>query len=221
MKALIIEDDHRSAIHTRNGLQQMGYESDIATTANAAMTLLEKQTYDLAIVDVGLPDYSGLEVIRSLRASGSELPIIILSASGTPADKVSGLRIGADDYLQKDATMDELQARVDAVRRRYTRGYNGLITVGDITIDPRVHSVTRNGRAIRLSAELYQILEYLVQNQGRVISERQILDKVWGFGFTPSSNVVGAQIYRLKDKLNADGEADRISCVRGLGYVFS
>ena len=220
MTAIIIEDDKAQAEFVREALERHGYTCTCVTDGEEGYFKLKAGDYGLALVDIMLPTMSGLEVIRRIREDGKLLPIIVLSQLTEVADRVSGLERGADDYLCKPFSMDELIARIQAVQRRLTpaRG-ESLLIYEDLVVDPVRQSVTRAGKAIELTPFEYAILEYMLRNVGRTISASTILERVWDMHATMSKNLVEVRMHKLRRALCTFGGRDLITNKRGLGYV--
>lgn len=220
MRVIIIEDDFETASFVTNGLEDLGYECTVSSSAESGLKQLTNKSYDLAVVDIQLPGISGLELVRRLREQGNRIPILILSSLGQPADKICGLNIGADDYLAKPFALNELTARVNALLRRSTAPRaDRPIRIRDILIDTKNRKVIRNGRNISLTAQEYKILEYLASNPGRVLTVKMILQEVWRYDSVPITTVVETRMCVLRKKLCANGEKNVIHTVRGFGYV--
>jgi two-component system OmpR family response regulator len=167
-----------------------------------------------------LPKKDGLTIIREIRNSGSSLPIIVLSARGSVDARIQGLEAGADDYIPKPFSIAELLARVQTVMRRISQIENStVLKVEDLEMDLVSHRVTRNGRKIELQPLEYQLLEYLMRNKGRVVTKNTILERVWDYDFDPHTNVVEARVYKLREKIEREGEKRLITTIRGFGYV--
>ena len=180
--------------------------------------MLANGGYDVAILDRMLPDVDGLDVLREIRGRGISTPVIILSALGSTDERVRGLSAGADDYLPKPFSIDELVARIYVVTRRVSRADDEKLVFKDISLDMKNRVVHRNGRLIDLTGLEYKLLELFMLNPGRKMSAGFILDKVWDFD-SAKTNVVEAKIYAIRKKLNGPGEEDRIVNRRGLGYA--
>lgn len=218
MKALIVEDNMKLARYIENGLCRGGFTCAIAAEGQTALELLAEKTYDIVILDIMLPGISGLEVMRRAREAGVRTPIVILSALGETADRIAGLRAGADDYLPKPFSFDELEARVQAVlRRTASAASENTLVYKDLAIDRARREVRRGTRAITLTDLEFRLLEYFMRNPERRLPARLLLEKVWNFD-SSLTNVVEARIYALNRKLSEDGEPRRIVNVRGLGY---
>lgn len=220
MTAIIIEDDKAQAEFVREALERHGYMCTCVADGEEGYFNLKAGDYGLALVDIMLPTMSGLEVIRRIREDGKRLPIIVLSQLTEVADRVSGLERGADDYLCKPFSMDELIARIQAVKRRLTpaRG-ESLLVYEDLVVDPVRQAATRAGNPIELTPYEYAILEYMLRNVGRTISAATILERVWDMHATMNKNLVAVRMHKLRHALCAFGGRDLITTKRGLGYV--
>lgn len=216
-RILVIEDERDIADFIRRGLVLKGYEVDVAYDGEQGLAAARERMPDLVVLDLMLPGIDGIEACRRLRAVG-DVPIIILTARDSVADKVEGLEAGADDYVTKPFAFDELMARVRAaLRRRAPAG--AVISVGDLTIRPESREVERGGRAIELTAREYDLLEFLARNEGKVMDKQTIFEKVWGYDFEIESDAIKVYVRYLRKKLNAAGEPDLIRAVRGVGYM--
>jgi two-component system OmpR family response regulator/two-component system response regulator QseB len=185
--------------------------------AAAAQATLASERFDLVLLDLGLPQGNGLDVLRGLRSRGDATPVIVLTARDGPGDRVAGLDAGADDYLVKPFDLDELGARIRAVLRRQAGRAQPLQTHGGVTLDPATRQVTRDGRPVLLSAREYAVLELLMQRPGAVLSRAQIEDRLYGWGEEIESNAVSVYVHQLRKKLGADF----IRSMRGVGYFLS
>jgi len=225
MRVLIVDDDRPSLKMTAFLLREEGYTVFTADNGQEALRLVDEKTPDLLVLDVMMPGIDGLEVTRRLRRNSS-LPIIILSAKGETSDRVSGLDVGADDYLAKPFEPSELLARVRSVLRRaeaFTFGEpQNQLSVGGFRMDPVNNTVTvPDGRVIELTPIEFRLLHYLVRNNGRVLSHEQLLNTVWGYDYEGYSNQVAVYIRRLRTKLEPDPDNPRyLITTRGIGYKF-
>lgn len=220
MRILIVEDDDRVAEFVAEGFRREGNVPVCAHDGKEGLDFALQGGFDAAVVDIMLPRMNGLELIGKLRASGSDLPIIVLSARSSVDAKIEGLGVGADDYLSKPFSIAELIARVQALLRRANPVLKDpVLRVADLELDPTTHRVTRAGRRIELQPLEYQLLEYLMRNRGRVVSKTTIMDRVWDYSFDPHTNVVECRVSRLRGKITAHGEKELIHTSRGFGYV--
>ena len=220
MRVLLVEDDIGIASFIVKGLKQAGFVTEHATDGPGGLHWLSTQSFDVAIVDVMLPEMDGLTLIRTVRQRDINTPVLILSAKSAIDDRVKGLEHGGDDYLVKPFAFSELLARLQALMRRAHRmSEPASITVGPLRMDLIGHKVERDGRAIDLQLREFALLEYLMRNAGRVVSKTMIMEHVWDYNFDPETNVVEAHICRLRDKLDRGFSAKLIHTIRGAGYV--
>ena len=220
MRALIIEDNVDQSRRVSLRLTQEGFDCVLAQDGAVGFREITSQAFDLAIVDVMLPKINGFELIRRAREEGVTTPIIILSAKDELIDRISGLNFGADYYLSKPFSGDELLAAVNAVfRRAKPESAKRKLIFEDIVLDPVCERVTRNGREIVLPPHEFKLLKYLMQNPGLRISGDAIVLRAWHYDFIPTTHIVSPRVYALRKLLTADGERDVIHCERGNGYV--
>jgi DNA-binding response OmpR family regulator len=211
---LIAEDERRIASFLEKGLQASGFTTCVATDGREALKLARSGKFDLLILDVGLPNMSGLDVLRELRRSDSDLPVVILTARDTVRDTVEGLEGGADDYITKPFRFDELLARVRVRLRDERPNEPSVVRVGDASLDRLLRQVIVGGRAYELSGREFGLAEALFRQPGHVLTREQLLSRVWGYDFDPGSNIVDVYIGYLRKKLGKG----RIESVRGMGY---
>jgi two-component system response regulator PhoP len=218
MRILIIEDEQSllEQLHTR--LKQEGYAVDGAADGEEGLYLAKEFPFDAAIVDLGLPKLSGIDVIRKMRAGGKSLPILILTARGRWQEKVEGLEAGADDYLVKPFQMEELLARLRALVRRAAGWTQSHISCGPITLNTTTQAVTVDGQAVELTAYEYKVLEYLMLHTGQVVSKSDLTDHLYEQDFDRDSNVIEVFVGRLRRKLDPDNLYNPIETLRGRGY---
>ncbi len=221
MRILVIEDEIKLQAQIRLTLEADGYMIDTCSNGEEGLFFANEYPLDAAIIDIGLPGISGLDVIKTLREQGSLLPILILTARDSWQDKVKGLEIGADDYLTKPFQMEELQARVKALLRRSTGIPSTLLTCGPITIDVSAHAVTVSGHKIDLTTFEYRLLEQLVRHPGEVLSKQSLTDYLYPHDEDRDSNVLEVMVGRLRRKLDPTGELAPIETLRGRGYRFT
>jgi two-component system, OmpR family, copper resistance phosphate regulon response regulator CusR len=221
MRILVVEDDTRLATVVARGLRKQAFAVDTAGDADEALFFAQTNAYDLMVLDVMLPGRDGFAVCRQLRADGWAAPILMLTARDSVEDKVSGLELGADDYLTKPFDFNELIARVRALMRRRHIYRSPKLAVGDLELNTAARTASRGGREIELTTKEYAVLEYLVENAGRVIGRAELAEHVWDENYDPFSNVIDVYIRRLRQKID-DGFSPRlIRTRRGAGYVVS
>ena len=218
MRLLVVEDEKKMAAYLRRAFREEGHAVEEAHDGEEALSLALSQPYDAILLDLNLPRRDGLSVLRQLRASGRATPVLILSARGQVDDRITGLNLGADDYLPKPFSMEELLARVGTLLRHAETEKQTKLTVGDLTVDTSAHTATRGGPPMELPMREFGLLEFLVRCAGRTLSRAQILEHVWGYHFDPGTNVVDVYIQRLRRKID-DGHGQKlIQTVPGLGY---
>ena len=220
MRVLLIEDDLKTASFISKGLKEAGFAVDHVTDGESGLQMASVESYDAAIVDIMLPKMDGLTLIETLRQQKINTPVIILSAKRSVNDKVKGLQTGSDDYLTKPFAFSELLARVQGLIRR-SSGISEptSLTVADLSIDLLTREVVRKGEEIDLQPREFALLEYLMRNQGKVVSKTMIMEHVWNYNFDPQTNVVEARICRLRDKVDKGFGTKLIHTIRGVGYV--
>jgi DNA-binding response OmpR family regulator len=218
MRILIAEDDPRLGASLKQGLEESHYAVDLATDGSTALALGQDVDYDLIVLDVRLPQLSGFDVCRDLRRQNRMMPIIFLTALGDIEQRVTGLDLGADDYLVKPFAFLELQARIRALLRRDSGTRTALLRFGDITLDPSTHEVWRGSRIIDLSSKEYGLLEFLMRHPRQVLSRQVIAEHVWDMDADHLSNVIDVYVSYLRRKLCVEGESDVLQAVRGYGY---
>ncbi|WP_267926250.1 response regulator transcription factor [Desulfolithobacter dissulfuricans] len=220
MKILLVEDDARTADFIVTGLAAEGFTVRHAADGSTGMDLGREEQFDAAVIDIMLPGLDGLSVVERLRASGSTMPVLFLSARKTVEDRLKGFKAGGDDYLVKPFSFAELVARLRALLRRSRPAQEtNLLAVADLEVDLLAHKVRRAGQEINLQQREFALLAYLLHNRGRVVSKMMILEHVWGYDFDPQTNVVEACVCRLRDKIDQDAAHRLIRTVRGVGYV--
>lgn len=205
-------------------LSKEGFEVSIAETGRAALEIFKAETFDLILLDLMIPEISGIEVCRAIRTTSS-IPIIMLTAKDSEIDKVVGLELGADDYVTKPYSSRELVARIKAVLRRGSVEDNsqeaGVHSAGNIRMDIERHAVSVNGAAISLPLKEFELLEFLIRNKGRVLTRGQLIDRVWGDDYYGDTKTLDVHIKRLRSKIEVDpANPILIQTIRGLGYKF-
>jgi len=221
MRILVIEDEAQLRIQIREQLQSAGYAVDVAEDGREGLFMGQEYPFDLAVVDLGLPQMSGIEVIQNWRGKGRQFPVLILTARGRWQDKVEGLEAGADDYVVKPFHLEELLARVKALLRRAAGGSQPLFQCGPLSIDTSSQRVSVNGNELDLTAYEYRVIEYFVMNPGKVISKTELTEHIYDQDFDRDSNVIEVFIGRLRKKLDPEGVIKPIETLRGRGYRFN
>ena len=217
MRLLLVEDEARIAAFLKKGLADQGYGVEHVETGAEALERTQDPELDLLILDLGLEDMDGLDVLRELREEGRPLPVIILTARGAVEDRVEGLNLGADDYLSKPFGFDELLARIRARLRSTGRGLLAPVEAGGVRLDIRRRCADVEGGVVELTDREFALLEAFLQRPGEVLSRRELLALVWDLKFDPGTNIVDVYISHLRRKI---GE-DRIETVRSMGYRFT
>lgn len=220
MRLLLVEDDLKIASFILTGLKEAGFAIDHATDGEDGLHMALIIPYAAAIIDIMLPKLDGLTLISKLRNQGNNTPVIILSAKRSVDDRVIGLQKGGDDYLTKPFSLPELLARVQALIRRATGAKETTrLEVGDLSMDLLKREVLRAGEKIELQPKEFSLLEYLIRNEGRVVSKTMVMQHVWDYDFVPMTNVVEARICILREKIDKDFSQKLIHTIRGAGYV--
>ncbi|MDT5062297.1 MAG: two-component system, OmpR family, copper resistance phosphate regulon response regulator CusR [Acidobacteriota bacterium] len=221
MRVLLVEDDPRIARFVSQGLREQTYAVDVTADGEDALYKAFVNDYDAVILDVMIPGRDGFEVCRELRAAGSNVPVIMLTARDSIQDRIAGLDTGADDYLTKPFEVAELLARLRALLRRGHIVQPAALVIADLVIDTRAHRVTRGNRRVELTAKEYALLEYLAREQGRVLSRAEIAEHVWDENFDPFSNLIDVNINRLRRKIDDGSLTPLIHTRRGEGYMLA
>jgi DNA-binding response OmpR family regulator len=219
VKILVVEDDRTVGQYIRRGLEESQYHADLVVDGLEALRLISGGLYDLVILDLRLPGMTGLEVLRTLRDRGNTTPILVLTAQDAVGQKVEALRAGADDYVTKPFSFEEVLARVEALSRRPKQLTSSKLAVADLELDQGSREVRRGGRPVELTPKEYAVLEYLMRHPGRVMSRTLITEYAWDYHFDPGTNIVDVVINRLRKKLDAAHEKKLLHTVRGVGYV--
>ena len=221
MRLLLVEDEPEIQSFVKQSLVEAGYEVDTAGDGSVATQLASKQAYHGLIVDLGLPDQDGIDLILQLRRSGMSSPVLILSARRSVDDRVKGLEQGGDDYLTKPFALAELLARLrNLLRRNLVASEKATcLRVLDLELDFISRRASRGGEVLNLSPQEFALLAYLCRHAGRVITRSMLLSEVWGMRFQPNTNIVDVHIYRLRSKVDTEGREPLIRTLRGRGYV--
>ncbi|BDZ75237.1 MULTISPECIES: response regulator transcription factor [Methylophaga] len=218
MRVLLVEDEKHLREQITQQLKQQNLTVDAVADGEEGLFMGAEYPYDVAIIDLGLPKLSGIELIQSLRKQGFDYPILILTARGRWQDKVEGLESGADDYLVKPFHFEELIARINALSRRASGWSNPTLSCGPITLNPATQEVTKNGQLIELTAYEYRLLHYLLLHAGEVISKTELTDHIYEQDQDRDSNVIEVFVKRLRSKLDPDKQLNPIETLRGRGY---
>ncbi len=219
MKLLVVEDDKEAGTYLRRALQQAGHTVDHVADGREGLLLAAVESYDVIVLDRMLPKMDGLAIVRTIRASGVQTPVLLLTALGGIDDRVEGLEAGGDDYLVKPFAIAELMARVNALARRPpTQDAPTTLQVADLKLDRLARSVTRAGARIELQPREFQLLEYMMRHAGRVVTRTMLLESVWDYHFDPKTNIVETHMSRLRAKVDRGHAQELIHTVRGAGY---
>jgi two-component system response regulator MprA len=219
MRILVVDDDAGVRQAVGRALAFEGYDVTQAADGAEALRLIGSIRPDAMVLDVVMPEVGGLDVCRELRANGDDLPVLVLTARHSVADRVAGLDAGADDYLVKPFALEELLARLRALLRRFDAAADEVLTLADLTLSPASRLVARAGEPIELTRTEFNLLELLVRNAGQVLTRELILDRIWGYDFTTTSNSLEVYVGYLRRKTEAGGGSRLIQTVRGVGYV--
>jgi two-component system, OmpR family, response regulator len=216
---LVVEDDPVIAAQVSLGMERLGHQSRVVTNGCDALAESGTQDFDVIVLDRMLPDQSGIEVLRQLCSSNTKPPVLMLSALGSVADRIQGLKAGADDYLAKPFDMEELAVRIEAIARRSTaRESDGNIAVGSLQLDAAGHAASFRGAVVSLNRKQFSLLAHLMRYADRLVTRRMLLENVWGYDFEPSTNIVESNLSRLRTRLMEVG-CDAIETKRGSGYL--
>lgn len=220
MRVLIIEDDKLTAEFIETGFTQAGFTTVCAYTGTEGLFKAKTESFDIAVIDIMLPELHGFEVIKQIRKANISFPIIVLSARGTEEDKIRGLEAGADDYQTKPFSIAELLARANAKIRRASSVVDPTeLGVADLRLNMVTRKVFRGSTRIFLQPLEFQLLEYLMRNTGRVVSKTTIMEHVWEYNFDPHTNVVESRMSHLRDKIDKNFQHKLLKTIRGFGYV--
>ncbi len=219
MHILVIEDDREMAAYLTKGLKEHGYTVDHAADGREGLFLAATGDFDLLIIDRMLPHTDGLSIVKLLREQGIKSRILLLSALSQVDDRVSGLKAGADDYLAKPYAFSELLARIEVLlRRKDSEGEQSRLRVGNLEMDLIARTVARAGKPIELKPREFRLLEYLMRHPGQVVTRTMLLEGVWDYHFDPQTNVIDAQVSRLRQKIDKGFDKPLIHTIRGAGY---
>jgi len=219
MRILVVEDQKDLNEIIVRKLTNEHYSVDACYDGDDALDFIRCAEYDAVILDIMLPGTTGIGVLKQMRASGDKTPVLLLTALGTVEDRVAGLDAGADDYLVKPFDFDELLARVRAIIRRGGERASSVMVCGDLTLDSAARRVERGGKEIVLTAKEFDILEYLMQNEGKVLPRDKLSNHIWNYDYDGGSNVIDVYVHHLRKKVDTDFEEKKIITVKGAGYM--
>ena len=219
MRILVVEDEQTLARYLQRGLQEAAWTADVAGSVDDAWRLLLLNSYDLMVLDLGLPDADGSVLLRRVRTGGMDVPVLILTARGSVDDRVAGLNAGADDYLSKPFAFAELMARLHALLRRGRERHPLVLQVDDLQLDVVRRQAQRGTQRIELTAREFSVLEFLMRHAGEVVTRTALAEHVWGDHYDSLSNLIEVFINRLRKKIEPHGASRLLHTVRGAGYV--
>ncbi|MHB1376299.1 MAG: response regulator transcription factor [Candidatus Humimicrobiaceae bacterium] len=220
MRLLLVEDNQKLSLYMKKGLENSSYSVDCIFDGESAEKQIVYGEYDLIILDILLPKKDGISVCKNIREKNINTPVLMLTAKVETEDKILGLDSGADDYLSKPFDFNELLARIRALLRRPKEKKGEIISAGDISIDSSKHTIKKAGKVLDLTLKEYAVLEFLIRNNGIVISREQLLEHCWDLSFESFSNIVDVYIKRLRKKMSPDNYEKYIQTIRGIGYKF-
>ncbi len=219
MRVLLVEDEKKVASFIKKGLEERGYAVDFASDGKIGLAMALDQLHDLVILDINLPEIDGLSVLRQIREKQMVTPVLLLTIRATIEDKVIGLDTGADDYLSKPFSFEELLARVRALLRRGSESKTPVLHLAGLSLDPATRQVFRDGNRIELTSKEFAILEYFMRNTGRVLTRSMIINHVWDYDYEAATNVVDVYVNYLRKKIDASYQPKLLHTIRGTGYV--
>lgn len=221
MRILCIEDDHELLDYLQKGLSEEGHVVDSSANGKEGLFLATTEQYDVLLIDRMLPEVDGLTIVKTLRATNNQTPILIFSALGEVDDRVKGLRAGGDDYLVKPFAFSELTARIEALNRRNNKAVDTetILKAQDVELNLLTREAYRAGKEITLQATEFRLLEYLLRNKGQVVTRTMLLEYVWDYHFDPQTNVIDVHISHLRQKIDKDNSQYLIKTKRGAGYI--
>lgn len=218
MRILVVEDQKDLNELIVRKLTREGYSVDSCTDGNDALDFIEAAEYDSILMDIMLPGITGIGILKEMRGRGDDTPVLLLTAMGDVDDRVAGLDAGADDYMVKPFDFSELMARVRAMTRRKSGVKENVLRSGDLSLDRGAHRVMRNDKEISLTAKEFEILEYMMQNPGIVLSRDKLSAHVWNYDYDGGSNVIDVYVHHLRKKIDGDSDEKKIVTVKGVGY---
>ena len=220
MRVLVVEDDETNANYIINGLKEAGHNPDRAVDGMEGLYMATEQKYDVLVVDRMLPKLDGLTIVQTLRSANNKTPVLVLSSMSKVEERIKGLKAGGDDYLTKPFAFSELLARIEALARRNTntQSEQTSLKVGDLEMNLINRSVTRGGKEIDLQNREFALLEFMLRRPGQVITRTMLLEGVWDFHFNPQTNLIDAQISKIRQKVDKGFDKPMIQTIRGVGY---
>jgi heavy metal response regulator len=219
MRILLVEDEKKVASFIKKGLEDEYYTVDVAYDGKEGSKLALSEEYDLIILDLMLPYKDGITILKEIRDAKISVPILILTAKGSIQDKVTGLDSGADDYLSKPFSFDELLARIRALLRRYSSEKSNILKANDLVMDINSRKVFRKDKEIQLTSKEFSILEYLLKNKNRIVTRAKLIEHVYEYNFDPETNLIDVYINRLRNKIDKNFDKPLIHTIRGSGYI--
>ncbi len=219
MRILLVEDEIKLAHAIKRALELQKYAVDVANNGKDGLDFAIGEEFNLIILDIMLPEIDGIEICKRIREAGIHTPVMMLTAKGQISDKVTGLDVGADDYLVKPFSFEELFARIRALVRRPAQTNDPVLSKGDLTLDPKTFAVKRGGKLIELSAKEFSLLEYLLRNKNTVLNKDQIISHVWNYDSDVLPSTIEVHVKHLRDKIDIKGEESLIHTIRGRGYT--
>lgn len=218
-RVLVADDDDATRRSLHRGLRLSGYDVTLADGGRGALEVMRADRPDIVVLDICMPDISGIDVCRTLRGTGDEVPVLMLSALDEVEDRIAGLQAGGDDYLVKPFALRELELRLRALLRRRPPTALDRVRVGGLVLEPATRQASVDGRPLNLTGREFELLEILARNEGVVLTRDQLLDRVWGYDFQVRTDVVDTFVSYLRRKLEADGHPRMLHTVRGVGFV--
>ena len=218
MRVLVVEDDPETSAYICKGLREGGDVVDSVASGADAVQLLIRESYDVAVLDRNLDDLDGLSALKAVRAAGRDTPILLLSALGNADERVRGLKAGADDYMAKPFSFEELAARLQIISARRRTAAETELSCGDLVMDLLARTVSRSGRKLPLLPREFQLLEELLRNKGRVVTRTALLERVWDYRFDPHTSLIDTHMSRLRKKVDDGAERPLLHTVRGVGF---
>jgi len=218
MRVLVVEDDAETGAYICKGLRESGHVVDAVASGSDAVQLLLREAYDAAVLDRGLPDLDGLAALKAIRAAGRDTPVLLLSALGNTDERIRGLKAGADDYMAKPFSFEELSARLQIISARRRTAAETTLACGDLEMDLLARSVTRAGKRLQLLPREFQLLEELLRNKGRVVTRTSLLERVWDYRFDPHTSLIDTHMSRLRKKVDDGFDRALLHTVRGVGF---